>query len=37
MDHMNEIGAPRFTRRVLSDCFGGPTMGTLGSSRRETP
>ena len=30
MDHLNEIGAPRFTRRVLSDCFGGPTVGAAG-------
>ncbi len=34
MDHLNEIGAPHFTARALSDCFGGPTNGALGSSRQ---
>ncbi|MGH7498490.1 MAG: D-alanyl-lipoteichoic acid biosynthesis protein DltD [Gemmatimonadales bacterium] len=36
MDHLNEIGAPRFTSKVLSACFD-PTMGTLGSTRHEGP
>ena len=36
MDHLNEIGAPRFTSKALSACFG-PSTGTLGSTRHETP
>ncbi len=37
MDHLNEIGAPQFTSRVLSDCFGGPAPGAPGGGRAAAP
>jgi DltD protein len=37
MDHLNEIGAPKFTTKVLSDCFGGPAIGAPGGSSPEMP
>ena len=36
MDHLNEIGAPRFTAKAVAACFG-PTSGSFASTRHEGP
>ena len=33
MDHLNEIGAPRFTAKAVAACFG-PTSGSFASTAR---